>query len=185
MHHADKSCPMLRGSTVIVVNDEHTPASYIRSIFGRFAYCYMLENSLGHWRSARLAQLVRSLTTNQKVPGLIPGLVEGWTLGDLLSPHRPWTGTLSRWSSRSPDVLLGDFLKKITRIFVDKSRLMPVLWIVNGGLNLMFQNKKHFKLPISVWLRLSTTEPCIFCKKVAKKSRREHLKLNVWMYGCG
>ena len=62
---ADKSCSMLWGSTVIFVNDNHTPASYIRSIFGRFAYCYMLEN----WRSARLAQSVRSLTANQKVPG--------------------------------------------------------------------------------------------------------------------
>ena len=50
---------------------------------------------------ARLAQLVRSLTVNLKVSGSIPGLVEGWTLGDLLSPHRPWTGTLSRWSSLS------------------------------------------------------------------------------------
>ena len=50
---------------------------------------------------ARLARLVRSLTTNQKVPGSIPDLVEGWTLGDFLSPHRPWTGTLSRWSSLS------------------------------------------------------------------------------------
>ena len=32
---------------------------------------------------ARLAQLVRSLTTNQNVLGSIPGLVEAWTLGDL------------------------------------------------------------------------------------------------------
>ena len=56
---------MLRGSTVIVANDEHTPASYIRSIFGRFAYCDMLENSLGYWRSARIAQLVGSLTADQ------------------------------------------------------------------------------------------------------------------------
>ena len=69
--------PMLQGSTVIVVNDDHTPASSIRSIFGRFAYCYMLENSLGNWRSARIAQLVRSLTANQEVLGSIPGLVEG------------------------------------------------------------------------------------------------------------
>ena len=50
---------------------------------------------------ARLAQLVRSLTANQEVPGSIPGLVEGLNLGDLLSPHRPWTGTLSRLSSLS------------------------------------------------------------------------------------
>ena len=42
---------------------------------------------------ARLAQLVRSLTVNQKVPGSIPRLVEGWTLGDLVSPQR--------WSSLS------------------------------------------------------------------------------------
>ena len=67
---------MLRGSTVIVVNDDYTPASYIRSIFGRFAYCYMSENYLGNWRSARIAQLVRSLTANQ-ISGSIPGLVEG------------------------------------------------------------------------------------------------------------
>ena len=77
LHAAGTSCPMLQGSTVIFVNDDHTPASYIRSIFGRFAYCYMLENSLSHWRSARLAQLVRSLTTNQEVLGSITGLVEG------------------------------------------------------------------------------------------------------------
>ena len=64
---------------------------------------------------ARLAQLVRSLTSNQKVPGSIPGLVEGWTLGDLLSPHRPWTGTLSRWSSL--DVLSGD-LKEPTHLSI-------------------------------------------------------------------
>ena len=43
LHAADKSCPILRGSTVIVVNDDNTPASYIRSIFGKLAYCYMLE----------------------------------------------------------------------------------------------------------------------------------------------
>ena len=29
-----------------------------------------------------------------EVPGSIPGLVEGWILSDLLSPLRPWTGTL-------------------------------------------------------------------------------------------
>ena len=75
-HAADKSCPMLRGSTVIVANDEHTPASYIRSIFGRFAYCDMLENSLGYCRSARIAQFVGSLTADQEVPDSIPGLVE-------------------------------------------------------------------------------------------------------------
>ena len=60
LHAADKPCPMLRGSTVIVVNDEYTQASYIRSIFGR---------------SARIAQLVRFQTANLKVSGsiLLPG----------------------------------------------------------------------------------------------------------------
>ena len=42
---------------------------------------------------ARLAQLVRSLTTNRKVLGSIPGLVMAWTLYNFLLPHRPWTGT--------------------------------------------------------------------------------------------
>ena len=38
----------------------------------------------------RLAQLARSLTANQEVPGSSPGLIErSGTLGDLLSPHRP------------------------------------------------------------------------------------------------
>ena len=41
---------------------------------------------------ARLTQLVRSLTANQKVLGSIPRLVEGSTLGDLLLPHHPWRG---------------------------------------------------------------------------------------------
>ena len=54
LHTANKSCPMLRESTVIVVNDDHSRASCIRSISGRFACCYMLETFLGHWRCARL-----------------------------------------------------------------------------------------------------------------------------------
>ena len=36
-------------------------------------YCYILGNVLDHWRCARLAQLVRSLTANQEVPGSRPG----------------------------------------------------------------------------------------------------------------
>ena len=70
--------------------------------------------------SARLAQLtlVGSLTSNQEVRGLIPGLVEGWTLSNLLSPHRPWTGTLSRWSNLSAFY---------------RSKLMPMLWTVEEG----------------------------------------------------
>ena len=43
----------------------------------------------------RLAQLVRYLTANQKIPGSIPRLVEDKTLEDLLLPHRSWAGTLS------------------------------------------------------------------------------------------
>ena len=34
----------------------------------------------------------------------------------------------------------------------------------------------------AVWLRPSTTEPCICCKQVAEKPRREHLKNDVCMY---
>ena len=67
---------------------------------------------------ARLAQLVGSVTANQKVPGSIPSLVEGWTLGDL-SPHHPRTiGLVSRRS-------IGGL--KRTHTLVDKSKLMPVL----------------------------------------------------------
>ena len=40
----------------------------------------------------RLAQLIRSLTANQKVPVSIPDLAEGKTLGDLLLPHRTICG---------------------------------------------------------------------------------------------
>ena len=60
-----------------------------------------LERSYSTLLCARLAQSIRSLTANQEVPGSIPGLVEGLNLGDPLSPHRPWTGTLSRWFSLS------------------------------------------------------------------------------------
>ena len=62
---------------------------------------HSINGTFSFFVCARLAQLVRSLTANQEVPGSIPGLVEGWTLGDLLSPFCPWTGTLSRWSSLS------------------------------------------------------------------------------------
>ena len=34
----------------------------------------------------------------------------------------------------------------------------------------------------AVWLRPSTTEPCICCKQVAEKPRGEHLKNDVCMY---
>ena len=65
-------------------------------------------------KCVRLAQLVRSLTptANQKVPRSITGLVEGRTLGDLFSPHRRWTGTLSSRSSLSTfyQVLFVSFL---------------------------------------------------------------------------
>ena len=66
---------------------------------------------------AMLAQLVRSLTANQKVPGSIPCLVEGWALGDLLSPHRLWTGTLNHWSRLS---MFYRVLKR-THALVDKA----------------------------------------------------------------
>ena len=57
---------------------------------------------------------------------------------------------------------------------------MPVLWTVNWGHNLMSQTKKHCEPLVAVWLRPSTTEPCICCKQVAEKPRGEHLKHDVW-----
>ena len=41
----------------------------------------------------------------------------------------------------------------------------------------MSQTKKHCEPLIAVWLRPSTTEPCICCKQVAEKPRGEHLKM--------
>ena len=35
---------------------------------------------------------------------------------------------------------------------------------------------------VAVWLRPSTTEPCICCKQVAEKPRGEHLKMMYVMY---
>ena len=40
----------------------------------------------------------------------------------------------------------------------------------------MSQTKKHCEPLAAVWLRPSTTEPCICCKQVAEKPRGEHLK---------
>ena len=45
----------------------------------------------------------------------------------------------------------------------------------------MSQTKKHCEPLVAVWLRPSTTEPCICCKQVAEKPRREHLKNDVCM----
>ena len=49
----------------------------------------------------------------------------------------------------------------------------------------MSQTKKHCEPLVAVWLRPSTTEPCICCKQVAEKPRGEHLKNDVMMYGGG
>ena len=50
----------------------------------------------------------------------------------------------------------------------------------------MSQTKKYCEPLVAVWLRPSTTEPCICCKQVAEKPRGEHLKNDVWcmMYVC-
>ena len=72
------------------INHRNSNALYCIASHCNESYIYMC---------ASLAQLARSLIANQKVPGSIPGLVESWILGDLLSPHRPWTDTLSRRSS--------------------------------------------------------------------------------------
>ena len=45
--------------------------------------------------------------------------------------------------------------------------------------------KKHCEPLVAVWLRPSTTGPCICCKQVAEKPRGEHLKMMyVCMYVC-
>ena len=42
----------------------------------------------------------------------------------------------------------------------------------------MSQTKKtHCEPLVAVWLRPSTTGPCICCKQVAEKPRGEHLKM--------
>ena len=46
----------------------------------------------------------------------------------------------------------------------------------------MSQTKNHCEPLIGVWLRSSTTEPCICCKEVAEKVRGEHLKMYVFMH---
>ena len=48
----------------------------------------------------------------------------------------------------------------------------------------MSQTKKHCEPLVAVWLRPSTTEPCICCKQVAEEPRGEHLKNDVCMYVC-
>ena len=48
----------------------------------------------------------------------------------------------------------------------------------------MSQTKKHCEPLVAVWLRPSTTEPCICCNQVAEKPRGEHLKNDVCMYVC-
>ena len=37
--------------------------------------------------------------------------------------------------------------------------------------------KTHCEPLVAVWLRPSTTKPCIYCKQVAEKPRGEHLKM--------
>ena len=91
-----------------------------------------------------------------------PGLNFGWP-----SFATPSAGLVSH---RSIEGL------KRTHTLVDKSRLMPVLWTVNWWHNLTSQTKSHCEPLVAVWLRPSTTEPCICCKQVAEKPSGEHLK---------
>ena len=87
--------PLILSNPIPNVNKFPHPRAKLRLI------CHMQIKLPTESMCAMLAQLVRSLMANQKVPGSIPCLVEGWTLGDLLSPHRLWTGTLSHWSRLS------------------------------------------------------------------------------------
>ena len=41
----------------------------------------------------------------------------------------------------------------------------------------MSQTKNHCEPLVAVWLRPTTTEPCICGKQVAEKPRGEHLKM--------
>ena len=52
----------------------HRPSNIIQNFYFDYVFNYSLRETKV---CARLAQLVRSLTANQKVPGSIPGLVEG------------------------------------------------------------------------------------------------------------
>ena len=50
----------------------------------------------------------------------------------------------------------------------------------------MSQTKNRCEPLVAVWLRPSTTKPCICSKQVAEKPRGEHLKMMyVCMYVCG
>ena len=98
----------------------------------------------------------------------------------LFYDYRPWTGTLAVGlvSRRS--------IRRLERTytFVNNSRLMPVLWTVNWGHNLMSQTKYHCEPRIVVWLRSSTAEPCICYKQVREKPPGEHLKcMHDWEIG--
>ena len=103
-------------------------------------YCFVLQyphfvylitttkNGVLNLRVCEVGTAERSLTANQKLPGSIPGLdrLLNFQLGDLLSPDRPWTGT----SRRS----IGALNKRAhTCTLVDKSRPMPVYWIVTSS----------------------------------------------------
>ena len=48
----------------------------------------------------------------------------------------------------------------------------------------MSQTKKHCEPLVAVWLRPSTTEPCICCKQVAEKPPRGAPENDVCMYVC-
>ena len=111
---------------------------------------------------ARLTHLARFLTANQKVPGSIPGLVEGWTLGDLPSRHLPLTRTLSRWSSLSSTSNRG--LKR-TNARIVESRLTPVLWPVISSLHALRSEAPwtcfRFDLVSNRWLKSPSGSTCI------------------------
>ena len=48
----------------------------------------------------------------------------------------------------------------------------------------MSQTKNHCEPLVAVWLRHSTTEPCICCKQVAERSRGELPENDVCKYVC-
>ena len=165
---------------------------YSRVIYSQYIWQIRLllhvEKFSSHWKCARLAQLVRSLTANQRRPGFNPRPCRGlnFEIPSFATPPlgRDVKPLVQSISQRSIAGLFKKEPHELTYLSIRASRLMLVLWIVNGELNLMSQTKKHCKPLIAVWLRPSTTEPCICNKQVAEKHRAgEHLEMNVWMYG--
>ena len=135
--------------------------------------CVLCDATQGSWSLGISNITCYIFNANQEVLGSIR-LNFGQPSFALASVDRdikPLHGLVSRCS-------IGRF--KRTHTFLDKSRLIPVLWTVNWGHKLISQKKKTHCDPLTaVWLRSSTTEPCICCKQVAEKPGEKQVKIYV------